>query len=76
MYFQELNYQVIEEIPAYNYESLLGTCRRKIHKLDLCSQSAWSSRLGQKDLVITEQSNFSLRKALGGLILEYVNRIC
>lgn len=24
VYFQELNYQVIEEIPAYEYESLLG----------------------------------------------------
>ena len=37
VYFQELNYQVIEEIPAYSYETLLGTCRRKIRKLDLRS---------------------------------------
>ena len=50
VYFQELNYQVIEEIPAYNYESLLGTCRRKIHKLDLRSLEVHGPVVWEKNI--------------------------
>ena len=27
VYFQELNYQLVEQIPAYDSESLLGKCK-------------------------------------------------
>ena len=32
VYFQELNYQVIEETPAYDSESMLGKCTGALKK--------------------------------------------
>lgn len=49
VYFQELNYQVIEEIPAYNYESLLGEIGGQV---GLCVGASLLTVLEFFDLII------------------------
>nr|XP_058971897.1 acid-sensing ion channel 1C-like [Pocillopora verrucosa] len=50
VYFQELNYQVIEEIPAYNYESLLGEIGGQV---GLCVGASLLTVLEFFDVIIT-----------------------
>lgn len=49
VYFQELNYQVIKEIPAYNYESLLGEIGGQV---GLCVGASLLTVLEFFDLII------------------------